>query len=162
MYIKYGGLPYLKNLQLNDDIVYDYLKNVYHAILFRDIVARFKVRNVEFLERLILFLAKQTGTIFSARNIVKFLKSQNVKISVTAVLDYLNYLKNAFLISKANRTDIQRKKIFEVGEKYYFTDLGLRNTIAGFSPFQVGQIIENTVYNHLQFLNYKKFGRTNW
>jgi len=155
MYIKYGGLPYLKNLQLNDDIVFDYLKNVYQAILFRDIVARFKVRNVEFLERLILFLAKQTGTIFSARNIVKFLKSQNVKISVTAVLDYLNYLKNAFLISKANRTDIQGKKIFEVGEKYYFTDLGLRNTIAGFSPFELGQIIENAVYNHLQFLNYK-------
>jgi len=155
MCIKYGGLPYLKNLQLNDDIVYDYLKNVYQAILFRDIVARFKVRNVEFLERLILFLAKQTGTIFSARNIVKFLKSQNVKISVTAVLDYLNYLKNAFLISKANRTDIQGKKIFEVGEKYYFTDLGLRNTIAGFSPFELGQIIENVVYNHLQFLNYK-------
>ncbi len=155
LFIKYGGLPYLKNLQLNDDIVYDYLKNVYQAILFRDIVARFKIRNVEFLERLILFLAKQTGTVFSARNIVKFLKSQNIKISVSAVLDYLNYLKNAFLISKANRTDIQGKKIFEVGEKYYFTDLGLRNTIAGFSPFELGQIIENTVYNHLQYSGYK-------
>ncbi len=155
LFLKYGGLPYLKNLRLTDDIIFDYLKNIYQAILFRDIVARFKVRNVEFLERLVLFLAKQTGVIFSARNIVKFLKSQNIKISVTAVLNYLNYLKNAFLISKVSRTDLQGKKIFEVGEKYYFTDLGLRNTIAGFSPFELGQMIENAVYNHLQFLGYK-------
>ena len=154
-YLKYGGLPYLKNLELSDDIVFDYLKNVYQAILFRDVVARFKVRNVEFLERLILFLAKHTGTIFSARNIVKFLKSQNIKISVSSVLDYVNYLKIAFFISKASRTDIQGKKIFEVGEKYYFTDIGLRNTIAGFSPFELGLIIENAVYNHLQFLGYE-------
>ncbi len=153
-YLKYGGLPYLKNLRLTDDIVFDYLKNVYQAILFRDVVARFKVRNVEFLERLIIFLAKQSGTVFSARNIVKFLKSQNIKISVSSVLDYVNYLRTAFFISKANRTDIQGRKIFEVGEKYYFTDIGLRNTIAGFSPFELGQIIENAVYNHLKFLSY--------
>ena len=155
MFLKYGGLPYLKNLQLDNDIVFDYLKNVYQAILFRDVVARFSVRNVEFLERLILFLAKHTGTIFSARNIVKFLKSQNIKISVSSILAYLNYLKTAFFISKASRTDIQGKKIFEVGEKYYFTDIGLRNTIAGFSPFELGLIIENAVYNHLQYLGYK-------
>ena len=154
-YLKYGGLPYLKNLRLNDDIVFDYLKNVYQSILFRDIVVRFKVRNVEFLERLVLFLAKHTGTIFSARNIVKFLKNQNIKISVSSVLDYINYLKTAFFISKAGRTDIEGKKIFEVGEKYYFTDIGLRNTIAGFSPFELGLIIENAVYNHLKYLDYK-------
>ncbi|MCD4792498.1 MAG: ATP-binding protein [Bacteroidales bacterium] len=155
LFLKYGGLPYLKNLQLNDDIVFDYLKNVYQAILFRDVVSRFNIRNIEFLERLILFLAKHTGTIFSARNIVKFLKSQNIKISVSAVLDYLNYLKTAFFISKVNRTDILGKKIFEVGEKYYFTDIGLRNTIAGFSPFELGLIIENAVYNHLLYTDYK-------
>ncbi len=155
LFLKYGGLPYLKNLELKDDIVFDYLKNVYQAILFKDVVSRFNVRNVEFLERLIFFLAKHTGTIFSARNIVKFLKSQNIKISVSSVLGYLNYLKIAFFISKANRTDIQGKKIFEVGEKYYFTDIGLRNTIAGFSPFELGLIIENAVYNNLQYLGYK-------
>lgn len=154
-YLKYGGLPYLKNLELSDDIVYDYLKNVYQAILFKDVVSRFSVRNIEFLERLILFLAKHTGTIFSARNIVKYLKSQNFKISINSILDYLNYLKTAFFISKASRTDITGKKIFEVGEKYYFTDIGLRNTIAGFVPFELGLILENVVYNHLLYSNYK-------
>lgn len=154
-YIKYGGLPYLKNLELNDDIVFDYLNNVYQAILFKDIISRFNIRNIDFLERLLLFLAKHTGTIFSARNIVKFLKSQNINISINSVLDYIGYLKTAFFISKINRTDIIGKKIFEVGEKYYFTDIGLRNTIAGFSPFELNLIIENVVYNHLLSSGYK-------
>ncbi len=154
-YIKYGGLPYLKNLELKDDIIFDYLNNVYQAILFKDIISRFSVRNIDFLERLILFLAKHTGTIFSARNIVKFLKSQNINISINSVLDYIDYLKTAFFISKLSRTDIIGKKIFEVGEKYYFTDIGLRNTIAGFSPFELNLIVENVVYNHLLYCGYK-------
>ena len=148
-YLKFGGLPYLKNLQLEEDTVFDYLSNVFQAILFKDVVRRFKVRNVDFLERLVIFLAKHIGTLFSARNIVKFLKSQNIKVSVTTVLDYINFLKTAFLISKVPRTDIQGKKVFEVGEKYFFTDIGLRNSIAGFSPFELGQIIENIIHNHL-------------
>lgn len=154
-YLKFGGLPYLRNLELKDEIVFDYLKNVYQAILFKDIVARFSIRNIEFLERLVLFLAQNTGNIFSARNIVKFLKSQNVKVSVNSILDYLNYLQTGVLISKVNRTDLVGKKVFEVGEKYYFTDIGLRNTIAGFSPFDMGLIIENIVYNHLAYCRYK-------
>lgn len=153
-YLKFGGLPYLKNLQLEEDTVFDYLTNVFQAILFKDVVRRFKVRNVDFLERLVIFLAKHIGTLFSARNIVKFLKSQNIKVSVTTVLDYINFLKTAFLISKVPRTDIQGKKVFEVGEKYFFTDIGLRNSIAGFSPFELGQIIENIIHNHLIFNGY--------
>ena len=154
-YLKYGGLPYLKNLKLTDDIVFDYLRNISQAILFKDIISRYNIRNVEFLERLVTFIAKQTGTIFSARNIVKFLKSQNIKISINSVLDYLNYLKTAFFISKANRMDITGRKIFEVGEKYYFTDIGIRNAIAGFSPFEMNLILENVVYNHLLYNGYK-------
>lgn len=153
-FMKYGGLPYLKNLQLQDDIVFDYLKNVYQAILFKDIVSRFSVRNTDFLERLVLFLAKHTGTIFSANSIVKFLKSQQINISVSGVLDYIKYLQTALLINPVRRSDMLGKKLFEVGEKYYFTDLGLRNTIVGFVPFEMNLIIENCVFNHLQRNNY--------
>lgn len=155
LYLKFGGMPYLKNLELKEDVVFPYLENVYHSILFRDVISRFPIRNIAFLERLIEFLAKNTGTIFSARNIVKFLKSQNISISVTAVLNYLNYFETAFFISKVKRSDIQGKKIFEIGEKYYFSDLGLRNTIAGFSPWELGLIVENAVFNHLKSCNYK-------
>ena len=155
LYLKFGGLPYLKNLVLTDEVVFDYLKNIYQAILFRDVIARFNIRNVEFLERLILYLANNTGNIISARNINRFLKSQNISISLTAILNYLEYLAAAFFISRVHRADISGKKIFEIGEKYYFNDTGLRNAVAGFRPFDMGLIIENAVFLHLKICGYK-------
>lgn len=153
-YLKFGGLPYLIHLELKDDIVYDYLRNINQSILFRDVVSRFQVRNVDFLERLIRYLANETGNIISARNILKYLKSQHISISINAVLNYLDHLNTAMLISKVRRSDIQGKKVFEVGEKYYFNDIGIRNAISGFSPFDLGKIIENVVYLHLKTKGY--------
>lgn len=153
-YLKYGGLPYLIHLELTDETVFDYLKNISQSILFRDVVSRFEVRNVDFLVRLIKYLANETGNLISARGIGNFLKSQNISISITAILNYLNYLTTAMLISNVQRSDIQGKKVFEVGEKYYFNDIGLRNSIAGFSPFDLGQIVENAVYLHLKSTGY--------
>lgn len=153
-YLKYGGLPYLIHLDLNDETVFDYLNNINQSILFRDVVSRFEVRNVDFLVHLIKYLANEIGNAISARNIVKYLKSQNLNISINAVLNYLSYLKTAMLVSSVNRADIQGKKVFEVGEKYYFNDIGIRNAIAGFSPFDMGQIIENAVFLHLKSTGY--------
>ena len=154
-FLKYGGLPYLIHLDLNDETVFDYLKNISQSILFRDVVSRFEVRNVDFLVRLVKYLANETGNLISARSIVNFLKSQNVSISITAILNYLNYLTTAMLISNVQRIDIQGKKVFEIGEKYYFNDIGLRNAISGFSPFDLGQIIENIVFLHLKSIGYQ-------
>jgi uncharacterized protein len=153
-YLKFGGLPYLIHLELTDDTVFDYLDNINQSILFRDVVSRFQVRNVEFLVRLVKYLANETGNVISSRTIVKYLKSQNIAISVTAVLNYLQYLTTAMLITDVRRTDIQGKKVFEIGEKYYFNDLGIRNAIAGFSPFDLGKIMENAVYLHLKTMGY--------
>lgn len=117
-YLKYGGLPYPRHLALEDTIVYDYLVNIYNAILFRDIVARRQIRNVEFLERLVEFLSDNTGNPVSAKKISDFQKSQKLKISPKIVLDYLSYLAAAFFVYKVRRSDIGGKKIFEIGEKY--------------------------------------------
>jgi len=153
-YLKYGGLPYLIHLDLTDDTVFDYLKNISQSILFRDVVSRFEVRNVDFLNRLIRYLANETGNLISARGISKYLKSQNITMSVNSILNYLNYLSTAMLIAAVPRSDIHGKKVFEMGEKYYFNDIGLRNSISGFSPFDLGQIIENAVYLHLKTMGY--------
>ncbi len=130
------------------------MNNISNSILFRDIISRFEVRNVDFLVRLIKYLANETGNLISARSIAKYIKSQNLNVSITAILNYLNYLTSAMLISNVKRSDIQGKKIFEVGEKYYFNDVGLRNAIAGFSPFDLGQIVENVVFLHLKIIGY--------
>lgn len=161
-YLMFGGLPYLIHLEFLEDTIFDYLKNISNSILFRDIISRFEVRNVDFLVRLIKYLANETGNLISARSIAKYIKSQNVNVSITAILNYLNYLTSAMLISNVKRSDIQGKKIFEVGEKYYFNDVGLRNAIAGFSPFDLGQIVENVVFLHLKIIGYSVLvGRQN-
>ena len=71
--MRYGGLPYLRNLELKDETVYDYLKGVYNTILFRDIVQRHDLRNTVFLENLMCFLADNVGQLFSAKSISDYL-----------------------------------------------------------------------------------------
>ncbi|MFO8233779.1 MAG: ATP-binding protein [Bacteroidales bacterium] len=154
-YLKYGGLPYLINLELEDDIVYDYLKNIYAAILFKDVVKRHNIRNVNFLEKLIRYIADNTGSIVSAKKISDFLKSQHVNISTQVILNYLSYLTEAFFIFKVERADLKGKRIFEIGEKYYFEDLGLRHSIAGYRPNDINKILENAVYQHLAVSGYQ-------
>jgi len=154
-YIKYGGLPYLINLKLEDDIVYDYLKNIYNTILFKDVVKRHRVRNIAFLERLVIYLADNAGSLVSAKKISDFLKSQKTNISPNVVLNYLSHLESAFFILKVQRSEIAGKKIFEIGEKYYFEDLGLRHTIIGYRQADIGRILENIVFLHLKRSGYE-------
>ncbi|GMT46352.1 MAG: ATPase [bacterium] len=150
-YFKYGGLPYLINLNLRDDIVFEYLKNIYTTIVFRDVIARYNLRNINFLERLVKFLADNTGSIFSAKRISDFLKSQKINLAHNQVQAYTDYLTNAFLIHKVSRYDIKGKRIFETGEKYYFENSGLRNAIVGYKPGDKAKLLENIVYNQLLF-----------
>lgn len=155
LYERYGGLPYLMNLQLDDDTVNEYLSSIYSTIVFRDIVERYKLRNVDFLERLIEYLAENIGNLFSAKKVSDFLKSQQVKISVSQIQNYLQYLANAFLIHRVERYDLVGKRMFEIGEKDYFENLGLRNNIIGYRINDEGKLLENLVYNHLLFLGYQ-------
>lgn len=161
-FLKYGGLPYLKDLPLQDNIVFEYLKNIYSTIAVRDIVNRYALRNVPFLEQLTLFLADNIGNLFSAKKISDFLKSQKISTSSTQVQNYVDYLTNAFLIHKVPRYDIEGKRIFEIGEKYYFEDIGLRNALIGYRVQDRSKLLENTIFNHLQIAGYNvKIGGLN-
>ncbi|MDD6552363.1 MAG: ATP-binding protein [Prevotellaceae bacterium] len=155
LYERYGGLPYLINLRLDDDTVNEYLNSIYSTIVFRDIVERYKLRNIDFLERLIEYLAENIGNLFSAKKVSDFLKSQQVKISVTQIQNYLQYLANAFLIQRVERYDLVGKRMFEIGEKDYFENLGLRNNIIGYRFTDEGKLLENMVFNQLLYLGYQ-------
>jgi uncharacterized protein len=149
-YMKYGGLPYLINLDLEDNIVYDYLRNIYNAILYKDVVRRFRIRNVSFLERLTEYCADNVGSLVSAKKISDFLKSQKTAISPNVVLNYLSFLCAAFFILRTPRSEIKGKKVFEISEKYYFEDLGLRHSITGFQQADIGKVLENMVFLDLK------------
>lgn len=149
-YLTFGGMPYLANIGLQDNLPFEYLKNVYSTILLKDVVAREGIRNVTFLENLVLFLSDNVGSLFSALNISKFLKSQKIEISAQLTINYLKALINAYFIYKVSRAEVGGLKIFEIGEKYYFEDLGLRNSLKGFNTIaDMHKIVENAVYLYL-------------
>ena len=154
LYSRYGGLPYLLNLPLEDETVNEYLKSVYSTIVFRDVVSRYKLRNTLFLEKLIQFLSENIGNLFSAKNISDYLKSQHTAISVNQIQSYTEYLNNAFLIHRVERYDLIGKRVFEIGEKYYFENMGIRNIVIGYRITDKAKILENLVYNHLLYKSY--------
>jgi len=153
-YILYGGLPYMVHLPDDIDIRFEYLNNMYSTILFRDVVRRHQIRDTRFLNDLIKFLADNTGSIFSANKISAYLKNQKINKNVALILDYISYIEGAYFINKVQRLDIVGKRHFEVGEKYYFEDIGLRNAIVGFNVNDMGKIIENLVYLHLRNMQF--------
>ena len=155
-YLTYGGMPYLPNIGLQDDLPFEYLRNVYSTILLKDVVARENIRNISFLENLVFYLSDNIGSLFSASNISKFLKSQRIEISPQLTLNYLKALSNAYFVHKVVRSEIGGLKIFEIGEKYYFEDLGLRNALKGFNQrTDIHKLIENAVYMHLLQCGYR-------
>ena len=123
--------------------------------MLRDIIERESIRNVPLLRTLVRFIADNIGKQFSARSIVGVLKSQNTETSTNMVLNYLEYLCNAYIIDRIGRYNIHGKKILELGDSFYFEDLGLRNHLVGGNRrFDIEKLMENAVYRHLLRLGY--------
>ena len=158
-YLQYGGLPHLGRMGLDDsELVDDYLESVYSTILLKDIVERGQIRNVSLLKTLVRFMADNIGKLFSATSIVNFLKGQRVDTSAKVILNYLDLLCDAYIINRVSRYDIHGKRIFELGDKYYFEDLGLRNHIVGGNrSADIEKVMENAVYLHLLRMGYKVY-----
>ena len=155
-YLTNGGMPQLYRIGLQEeDLVNDYLQNVYNTIILKDIVEREEIRNVPLLKNLVRFVSDNVGKPFSATNIVNYLKSQRVDSSTKVIINYLDYLCNAFIIHRVSRYDIHGKRLFEVNDKYYFEDIGIRNSLVqGGLAQSMEKVIENAIYLHLIRLGY--------
>nr|WP_245637308.1 ATP-binding protein [Methanobrevibacter curvatus] len=147
-YLKYGGMPLI--IQLNQNEKIDYLRDLYNSIILKDIVYRNNIREVDLFDKLIKFLMDNIGQTFSAESISKYFKNENRIVSRDTIYNYLIYLQDACLIHKVQREDLIGKKILKINEKYYFTDHGFNETIAGKNIKKIGQILENIVY--MEFL----------
>lgn len=156
-YLNHGGMPQLSRIGLDErDLVSDYLQSVYNTIILKDVVEREDIRNVSLLKNLVRFVSDNIGKPFSATSIVKYLKSQQVDSSTKVILSYLDYLCNAFIIHRVNRYDIHGKRLFEINDKFYFEDVGIRNSLVrGGLAQSIEKIIENAVYLHLVRLGYE-------
>lgn len=155
-YLNYGGLPGLRTVGLdNEEQVWAYLASVFNTIMLKDIIERYDIRNIPFLNNLIAFYADTTGKLTSANSISKYMKSQNVNVSSNLILLYRSFYSEAFLIDVVSRYDIHGKKLFESNEKIYWDDIGLRNLKAsGGMDSYIEKVIENAVYKQLSFLGY--------
>ncbi|MBQ9230140.1 MAG: ATP-binding protein [Prevotella sp.] len=157
-----GGMPYLVNLPDRREVIFEYLRSVYSTILLKDVVAHQSIRDVPFLEDLCQFLADNVGSLFSVKNISDYLKSQHISKSVSTIQNYLQALADAFLIYKVPRAEVQGMRIFEIGEKYYFEDFGIRNALRQIDiQVDISKLMENAVYAELQSRGYQVYvGRT--
>ncbi len=154
-YLRIGGMPHIHRLPMEEEIQFEYLQNLLNTILYKDVVRRFGVRNIRFLDQLTRFLASHCGSLFSANSISDFLKSQHIRMAPNQIQVYVEHLLAAFLIGRSERYDLSGKRLFEFGEKYYFEDLGLRNTLVGFKAGDINQLIENAIYNQLRMQGYQ-------
>ena len=148
-YIKFGGMPFLYNLAFEEEPSLQYLNDIYSSIILKDITQRNKIRDTDLLERVINYLIMNVGNNFSATSISKFFKSENRKVSVETILNYIKAAEEAFLIYKVSRDDLIGKKILNVNEKYYIADHGIREAILESNQRDINQIFENIIYLEL-------------
>lgn len=155
-YLKWGGLPFLHQIPLDDERSRtDYLGGIYNTIFIKDIVQRRQVRNVTLLDNLAKFLADNCGKVFSANSISKYLKNSNVNSTANTISEYVGYLCDAYLIDRVTRYDINGKRVFEQQEKFYFEDIGIRNYLCNNRrQFDIEKVMENAVYLRLKQLGY--------
>lgn len=154
-YIQFGGLPGLIKIGLDEDDAVEYQKDVLNTVLLKDVIFRNNIRNIPFLEKLTIFIADNIGKIISASSISKYMKLQGTKVSPDTIIDYAQYLEDAYIIHKVSRYDIHGKRIFESNDKFYFEDHGLRNAQAeGTREGDIEKVIENIVYQHLINIGY--------
>ncbi len=148
-YMLYGGMP--KLLSINDDKDKKaYLINLYRELYLKDIVERNGVTREDILGDILDFLASQISSLTNPNNIANALTSiKNEKINSNIVAKYMQYVLDSFLISTARRYDIKGKKYFNYPNKYYYTDLGLRNARLNYRQYDPGHIMENIIYNEL-------------
>lgn len=153
-YMQYGGMPGLINLK-TDEEKKAYLDNLYSEIYLKDLVEHGKIKREDVLEEILNYLASQISSLTNSSNIANTINIKtSSKIDAGLITRYLNQLKDAFLISEAKRFDIKGKTYFGYPNKYYYTDIGLRNSRLNYRQNDPGHIMENIIYNELIMRGY--------
>ena len=153
-YIMYGGLPRILSFKTEEQKS-EYLKNLFEQTYLKDIIERKNIQRIDVLDELVNILASLIGSLTNPNKLSNTFESNNIKdVSVNTITTYVNYLLDAFLISKAERYDVKGKKYISTPSKYYFTDIGLRNCRLNFRQQEESHIMENILYNELLYRGY--------
>jgi hypothetical protein len=154
-YIKNGGMPARFDFE-SIDSAKNYLSDMYRSILLKDIVSRYSIRDVDLLERFLIYVLHNISQIFSANSITKFLKSEGRKLSKETIYNYIDACRNAYLIHSIPRYNIKSKELLRTNEKYFINDLGIRGLYFN-NEEDIGQSLENIVLLDLLRRNKKVY-----
>lgn len=148
-YVLYGGLPPVVLLPTPEQKI-EFLKRLFDETYINDIVGRHRIRNKDEFEELINILSSGIGSLTNPKKLADTFKTKkNIKISVNTIKSYLDYLCDAFIVSRATRYDIKGRKYIDTPQKYYFSDVGLRNARINFRQIEENHTMENILFNEL-------------
>lgn len=148
-YMLYGGMPRVLALDDEKDKK-DYLLSLYNELYIKDIVERNKIEREDILNDILNFLASQISSLTNPTNIANAISSmKKEKINPALISNYVQHIMDSFLIGVARRYDVKGKTYFNYPNKYYYTDIGLRNARLNYRQYDSGHIMENIIYNEL-------------
>jgi len=154
-YMAYGGIPIVVLADTPEQKM-ALLESLFSETYIRDIKMRNKLRNVGEMEALLDILSSDVGSLTNPNKLCNAFHSVNKsKITATTITKYIEYLEDSFLIEQAKRYDIKGKSYIGTPQKYYFTDLGLRNARIGYRQMEVSHSMENIIYNELRIRGFK-------
>ena len=153
-YIRFGGFPLIASVNFDENEAYAVVKDIYNSVVLNDIAKKHQITNSDLFDRVVKFVIENIGKTFSANSIVNFLKSENRKISVETIYNYLEWLEKAFVIYRCKRYDLQGKSVLKTQEKFYLADQSIKYALYGFNPISVASMLENIVYFELKRRGY--------
>lgn len=156
-YLRKGGFPVIHTADYPEESAYKVVYDIYSSVILRDTVQRYKIRDVELLERVIKYAFDNIGNTFSGKNVADYFKSQQRKVDVNTVYNYLNALEGAFILYRVPRFDIKRKEILKTQEKFYVSDISIIYATMGNRDRMIAGILENIVFLELKRRGYKVF-----
>ncbi|MDN5334121.1 MAG: uncharacterized protein PWP59_1383 [Sphaerochaeta sp.] len=150
LYIRRGGFPAVHlTTDYDEKATYMIINDIFDSIVLRDVVQRYKIRDVELLRRILNFIADSVGNTISAKRIADYFKSQVRNVDINTVYTYLDALVSSFLITRVQRYDIKGRELLKTQEKYYLADSGLQHAVFGYRDRHISGILENIVYSEL-------------
>jgi len=156
-FLRSGGFPVLQIADYEEETARKVVYDIYSSIILRDVVQRNKIRDIELLERVVKYLFDNIGNRFSAANISAFFKSQQRRIDLNTVYNYLDALENAYIIYRIPRYDVRGREILKTLEKCYVGDPGLINAVMGYRDRAISGLLENIVMLELLRRGYDVF-----
>jgi predicted AAA+ superfamily ATPase len=152
-----GGFPVIHTVDYSEESTYKVVYDIYSSVILRDTIQRFKIREIELLDRVIKYVFDNVGNTFSGKNIADYFKSQNRKLDINTIYNYLHALEGSFILYRVPRYDLKGKEILKTQEKFYVSDVSIIYATLGNRDRMISGILENIVFLELKRRGYAVF-----